>query len=177
MYGVFTEQRLRAHADEEYSGRVCAAVRSRLGWLALFLVGLWRAPRSSSTVLCCAGSIATQRERTGASTFAAAVRAHKIENTVMPRCSPAKHGARGSDAPAAPRGATGLELDSCPIMSCVRVMRGAPTAERRVLPLKTEQFIRYRLLHQDGPPLLAGAKDSFDGGASDAAALKPCPGG
>ena len=41
--GVFTEQRLRAHADEEYSGSVCAAVRSRLGWLALFLVGLWGA--------------------------------------------------------------------------------------------------------------------------------------
>ena len=32
--GVFTE-RLRAHADEEYSSSVCAAVRSRLGWLAL----------------------------------------------------------------------------------------------------------------------------------------------
>ncbi|EOD05985.1 hypothetical protein EMIHUDRAFT_219726 [Emiliania huxleyi CCMP1516] len=41
--GVFTEQRLRAHADEEYSGSVCAAVMSRLGWLALFLVGLWGA--------------------------------------------------------------------------------------------------------------------------------------
>ncbi|EOD34787.1 hypothetical protein EMIHUDRAFT_228333 [Emiliania huxleyi CCMP1516] len=40
--GVFTE-RLRAHADEEYSSSVCAAVRSRLGWLALFLVGLWGA--------------------------------------------------------------------------------------------------------------------------------------
>ena len=30
-------------ADEEYSSSVCAAVRSRLGWLALFLVGLWGA--------------------------------------------------------------------------------------------------------------------------------------
>ena len=40
--GVFTE-RLRAHADEEYSSSVCAAVRSRLGWLALLLVGHWGA--------------------------------------------------------------------------------------------------------------------------------------
>lgn len=37
--GVFTERA----ADEEYSSSVCAAVRSRLGWLALFLVGLWGA--------------------------------------------------------------------------------------------------------------------------------------